>query len=89
MLINLEEAKSESLFVSGWRPAVGWCGALALFYCAILEPILTLVASLYGYTGTFPAIDTTITMQLLFGILGLGAYRSFDKLQAPALKGKE
>ena len=89
MQINLEEAKSESLWVSGWRPAVGWCGALALFYCAILEPILTLCASLYGYTGTFPVIDTTITMQLLFGILGLGAYRSFDKMQAPSPKGKE
>jgi len=89
MAINLEEAKSESLFVAGWRPAVGWIGALSLGYAAIVEPLLTLFANLYGYTGAFPAIDTTITMQVLFGILGLGAYRSFDKAQAPAPKGKE
>lgn len=79
MAINMEEAKSESLFVSGWRPAVGWLGAASLGYAAIVEPCLTLAASLYGYTGAFPAIDTTITMQILFGILGLGAYRSVDK----------
>jgi len=89
MAINLEEAKSEHLFVSGWRPAVGWIGASALAYAAIIEPVATLIASLWGYTGTFPAIDTTITMQILFGILGLGAYRSFDKTQSPSAKGKE
>lgn len=88
-VINMEEAKSESLFVAGWRPAVGWTGAAGLFYAAIGEPVLTLAASLYGYTGAFPAIDTTITMQVLFGILGLGAFRSFDKSKAPAPLGKE
>ena len=56
---------------------------------AMVEPILTLSASLYGYTGTFPVIDTTITMQVLFGILGLGAFRSYDKAHAPSPKGKE
>jgi len=89
MAINLEEAKSESLFVAGWRPAVGWIGAAGLGYAAIGEPLLTLIASLYGYTGTFPAIDTTITMQVLFGILGLGAFRSYDKSKAPSPAGKE
>lgn len=88
-IINMEEAKSESLFVAGWRPAVGWIGAAGLGYAAIGEPLLTLCASLYGYKGAFPAIDTTITLQILFGILGLGAYRSFDKRQSPSPPGKE
>ena len=34
---------------------------------------------IYGYIGGFPLIDTTLTMQILFGILGLGAMRSYDK----------
>ena len=89
MQINLEEAKSEHLFVSGWRPAVGWIGAIALGYASVLEPLMTWCATAYGLKVDFPALDTTITMQVLFGILGLGAFRSFDKAQSPAPKGKE
>jgi len=88
-LINLEEAKSENIFVSGWRPFVGWVGGFALAYVSILEPFMSWLARLNGSTVIFPTIDTTITMQILFGILGLGAFRSYDKAQSPAPKGKE
>lgn len=88
--INLEEAKSERLFVSGWRPFCGWVGGAALAYAAIIEPLMSWTAKVYfNYGGAFPTIDTTITMQVLFGLLGLGAFRSFDKKQAPAPAGKE
>jgi hypothetical protein len=87
--INLEEAKSERLFVAGWRPFIGWVCGSAFAYAAILEPLMSWIAKVYGYTGSFPKIDTTITMQVLVGILGLGAYRSYDKAQSPAPKGKE
>lgn len=78
--VNQAEAGNQSLFVSGWRPFVGWvCGA-GLAYSAILEPVARFIASVkFGYTGTFPPIDTTITMQILMGMLGLGAMRSYDK----------
>jgi hypothetical protein len=79
--INKIEAASGSIFVAGWRPFCGWVGGAGLAYAAIVEPLLRLIASLYGYTGSFPAIDTTITMQILFGLLGLGAMRSFDKVK--------
>jgi hypothetical protein len=77
--INKIEAASGSIFVAGRRPFCGWVGGAGLAYAAIVEPLLRLIASLSGYTGSFPAIDTTITMQILFGLLGLGAMRSFDK----------
>jgi hypothetical protein len=77
--INKVEAASQSIFVAGWRPFCGWVGGAGLAYAAIVEPLMRLLASLYGYTGNFPAIDTTITMQILFGLLGLGAMRSYDK----------
>lgn len=80
--INKVEAASDSVFVAGWRPFCGWVGGAGLAYAAIVEPLLRLIASLSGYTGDFPAIDTTITMQILFGLLGLGAMRSFDKAKA-------
>lgn len=85
--INKEEAKSTNVWVSGWRPAVGWiCGA-AFGYAAILEPAARFIASVgYGYTGQFPAIDTDLTMQVLLGILGLGGMRSFEKHKGVASK---
>lgn len=86
LTINAEEAKHASIFVSGWRPATGWCCALALAYAAIVEPIARLLATMYGYTGGFPAIDTTITMQILLGMLGLAGARSFEKFKNIAAK---
>lgn len=85
ILVNQEEAKSENWFVAGWRPAVGWIGAFGLGYAAILEPIIRFVAVvLYGYKGPFPVLDTSLTMQVLFGILGLGAYRAYEKVKGVA-----
>tara|TARA_Y100000114_G_C11760930_1_gene329683 strand:- start:172 stop:594 length:423 start_codon:yes stop_codon:yes gene_type:complete len=79
MDINKEEAKG-NWFQAGWRPFVGWVCGIALAYVAILEPILRFVAKVFfGYTGEFPVIDTTLTMQVLIGMLGLGVYRMREK----------
>lgn len=79
--VNKEDAKG-NWWQSGWRPAVGWIGAFSLGYVAIVEPMARFAATVwFNYTGIYPVIDTTITMQILFGILGLGAYRSFDKMK--------
>lgn len=79
---NIEEAKSTSLLVAGWRPFVGWIGGFALAYAALLEPLMRFVAQVFfGYVGDFPAIDTSLTMQVLFGLLGLGAFRTVEKVK--------
>jgi len=82
---NKLEAQSANVFVSGWRPFVGWvCGA-ALAYSAILEPIARFIATVaFGYLGIFPVIDTQITLQILLGLLGLAGMRSFDKKHSNA-----
>ena len=78
--INKAEAASTSLFVSGWRPCVGWICASALGYAAILEPFARFIAKVgFGYAGAFPAIDTMLTMQVLLGLLGLGGLRTWEK----------
>ena len=77
--INKTEAQHPSVFVAGWRPAVGWVGALAFAYSTILEPFMRFVATLCGYGGEFPKLDDNLTMQILFGLLGIGALRSFEK----------
>ena len=85
--INKEEAKSASVFVSGWRPAIGWICGTALAYATILEPVLRFASLVwFDYHGSFPVIDTDLTMQVLLGMLGLGAMRSFDKFKGVATK---
>ena len=81
--VNKVQAEHPSVFVAGARPAVMWIGAFGLAYAAIIEPLARFVAAVcFGYDGIFPQLDTTITMQVLFGILGLGAYRSFEKVKS-------
>ena len=78
--VNKVEAASSSKFVAGWRPFVGWVGGFSLAYAAIAEPIMRFVAStIFGYKGLFPVLDTDITLQVLMGMLGLGAMRSYEK----------
>lgn len=77
--INLEEAKHPSIFIAGWRPFVGWVGGFSLAYAGILEPLMRFIATTAGYTGAFPIIDTSATITILMGMLGMGAMRSFDK----------
>lgn len=80
--VNKTEATSTNVFVSGWRPFIGWVCGISLAYVSILEPFIRFVATVFfKYTGTFPVINTEITLQVLIGILGLGAYRSYDKLK--------
>ena len=85
---NKVEAASNSVFVAGWRPFCGWIGGCGLAYAAIIEPTARFVATvIVGYQGDFPAIDTTVTMQVLFGMLGLGAMRSYDKAKGTETTG--
>jgi hypothetical protein len=78
--INKVEAGSTSIFVSGWRPAIGWVCGVSLLYAALVEPIARFVATvLFTYTGLFPIINTELTLQILLGLLGLAGMRSFEK----------
>ena len=86
MDINKVEASSSSVFVAGWRPFAGWVCGLGLAYVSIIEPIARLIATLVGYEGAFPAIDTTLTMQVLLGMLGMGGLRTLDKIKGVAAK---
>jgi len=77
--VNIEEAKHESVFVAGWRPAIGWvCGA-SLAYNYVLQPFLAWLLNVVGVVNNMPALDMGELMTLLLGMLGLGALRSYDK----------
>jgi len=78
--INKVEAKSGRLFVAGWRPLVGWSCGFSLLYASIIEPIARFVAVVfYGYAGTFPILNTDLTLQILLALLGIAGMRTFEK----------
>jgi hypothetical protein len=84
--INKEEAKSTSLFVSGWRPAIGWVCALALVYQYLLRPLMTWGTTVAGFNlPPMVGLDDNL-WQLMMGMLGMGGLRTFEKTQGVASK---
>ena len=84
--INKVEASSSSLFVSGWRPAIGWVCALALAYQYLLRPLSGTIATLFGITlPPLPGLDDNL-WQLMMGMLGMGGLRTYEKTQGVASK---
>jgi hypothetical protein len=86
MEINKVEAANPSVFVSGWRPAIGWvCGAgFAIQF--VVGPLAEWGSAFYGHPVKFPAMDTGTMMPLLLGMLGLGGMRTAEKIQGVAAK---
>jgi len=76
--VNIEEIRSGSIFMAGWRPAIGWIGVLALAYQFVLYPFLLW---LHIYDKPPPPLDAGVLFSMVTGMLGIGAMRSFDKLQ--------
>jgi hypothetical protein len=91
--INEKEAMNPSVFVSGWRPAVGWVCVSGLFYTFLAKPILPWVCALWaaswGYESIvtpLPSIPISDLIMLLGGMLGLGTLRTAEKLKGVARK---
>lgn len=78
--INEEEAKSDSFFKSGWRPAVGWMCVVGLSYQFFARPTMNFILAFSQYTVTMPALELDTLMTLLFALLGLGWYRTQEKI---------
>ena len=76
--INQAEAASSNLFVSGWRPAVGWVCVLGLVYQYLGQPLLTWASAAFDLPPP-PAMDLGDLVILLGGMLGLGTLRTVEK----------
>lgn len=77
--VNKVEASHQSIFVSGWRPFVGWCCGVALAYHFILAPVLALIINIYSPGVTLPEFEFSQLSTILMGMLGLGGLRSWEK----------
>ena len=91
--INKEEAKHGSMFVAGWRPAVGWICGISLGWNFIVHPMLLWIAFILPDIpidlSTAPQLDTGELMTVLLGMLGLGGLRTYEKRVGVARKKLE
>jgi hypothetical protein len=79
--VNKVEAANSSLFVSGWRPAIGWiCGA-AFAFKFIGGPAAFVLSQWAGHPITLPVFDFTEMSTILLGMLGLGGLRTIEKVK--------
>jgi len=77
--VNKVEAANSNLFVSGWRPFIGWTCGLGMFGNFITIPFANFVLALAKIDIVIPLVPLETMMPVLMGMLGLGAMRSFEK----------
>ncbi len=89
--VNRVEAASSSLFVAGWRPAIGWIGAAAMAYQFLAYPLLIWAWALLQARGLVPGdlhpppmLDTDALWVVLSGMLGIAGLRTAEKVKGVA-----
>lgn len=75
--VNKTEALHKSIFVAGWRPAIGWICAGALGWGWIVGPVVKVLVP----TAQLPAIELGQAISLVMAMLGMSAVRSYEKRQ--------
>ncbi len=88
LAINQKEAEHGSLFVAGWRPAIGWICGSALGWNYIIQPIMSWAIFISGGDlADAPRLDTAELTTILLGMLGLGGLRTYEKRLGVARTG--
>jgi len=75
--INKIEAASPKLFVSGWRPALGWVCVLGIGYQMVFRPLLG--CALVYWNVELPELDISSLISLVVAMLGVAGYRTYEK----------
>jgi len=79
--LNTTEAQHRSLFVAGWRPAIGWVCAFAVAYQFVIHPLLTWSFLVSGSSlPPLPSFDAFL-WELMFGMLGIAGLRTVEKVR--------
>jgi len=76
---NKVEASHRSVFVSGWRPFLGWCSGLGFAWVFVVSPVAQWVLALQGITLVLPQLQTDVLMELTLAMLGLAGLRTWEK----------
>jgi len=78
--INKIEAAHRSIWVSGWRPCVGWVCSISFGAHFVIFPLVAWGGQLMGYHLPPPIdFDMDQLMTVLLGLLGIGSLRTYEK----------
>ncbi len=81
MEVNKTEALNANLFVSGWRPFIGWCCGAIFIANFFVIPVLAWASPIWNIPPP-PRLEVGEVMTVLGGMLGLGSLRTVEKVQA-------
>jgi len=88
LAINQKEAEHGSIFVAGWRPAIGWICGSGLAWNFVIQPIVSWAGFFFGVDlSSAPQLEIGELMTLLLGMLGLGGMRTYEKRLGVARTG--
>lgn len=71
--VNKIEASNPNIFVSGWRPFIGWVGGVSLAYTFLAAPLFHL-----------QALESGEILNLVYALLGVGTLRTVEKMAGVA-----
>ena len=78
---NKIEAGHRSIWVAGWRPAIGWTCSLGVLYMFILQPLLQWLAIVFEWTVYVPQFPSEHLLELTYALLGIAGLRTFEKIR--------
>jgi hypothetical protein len=77
--VNKVEAANENVFVSGWRPFIGWACGVSLAYHFIVEPIIQYIFIANGIQFETPEFDFSQLSTIVMAMLGMSTLRTYEK----------
>ena len=77
--VNKVEAKHSNIFVSGWRPAIGWICGFSIGYHFILEPVIQYILIVNGIQFETPEFDFSQLSTIVMAMLGMSTLRTYEK----------
>jgi hypothetical protein len=83
--VDKADASSSDKFTSRWRPLIGYiCGA-CIAWDWVAKPMLLTGWAMSGHpVPALPSLTDTQVYGVLFGMLGLGGYRTIEKVKGAA-----
>jgi hypothetical protein len=79
---NKVEAGHRSIWVAGWRPAIGWTCSIGVFWAFVGHPTAQWAAMMFGIPfALLPTLPTDMLFELVMAMLGLAGLRTFDKMK--------
>lgn len=77
--LNKVEASHKNVFVSGWRPFIGWACGIALVYHFLIEPIIQYILIINGSDFNTPEFDFSQLSTIVMAMLGMSTLRTYEK----------